>query len=248
MEILLKLISLSILFLILARPFYTRRAVLENKSGYNEDFYHFVTNSYAGLLSAIFAKVASADGRVSEKEAVYVSSFLNGLAKDFSADKEIAREILRSIFHSNKQSSENYEDLVKSLYVLVASNKELKERSIQLLMGLAYIDNDFSDEEDKLLRSIASIMGFNESEYLRIKDVITEQYDEHKECIKNHYKTLGVDQSASDESVKKAYRVLVKKYHPDTVADISQEQQDEYNEKLKEINEAYDKIKRMRSM
>lgn len=58
------------------------------------------------------------------------------------------------------------------------------------------------------------------------------------------YKVLGISQNASDEEVKRAYRELAKKYHPDNyvdnpLADLAQE-------KMKEINEAYDSITRAR--
>ena len=59
------------------------------------------------------------------------------------------------------------------------------------------------------------------------------------------YSVLGVSSSASDEEIKKAYRELARKYHPDNyhdnpLADLAQE-------KMKEINEAYDTITRARA-
>ena len=58
------------------------------------------------------------------------------------------------------------------------------------------------------------------------------------------YSILGVSSNASDDEVKKAYRELARKYHPDNyhdnpLADLAQE-------KMKEINEAYNEIIRMR--
>lgn len=63
--------------------------------------------------------------------------------------------------------------------------------------------------------------------------------------MKDPYSVLGISQSASDDEVKKAYRELARKYHPDNyqnnpLADLAEE-------KMKEINEAYDVITKQRS-
>lgn len=63
--------------------------------------------------------------------------------------------------------------------------------------------------------------------------------------MKEPYSVLGVDPGASDEEVRRAYRELARKYHPDNyqdnpLADLAEE-------KMKEINEAYDQITRQRS-
>jgi tetratricopeptide (TPR) repeat protein len=61
----------------------------------------------------------------------------------------------------------------------------------------------------------------------------------------NPYTVLGIEPGATDEEVKKAYRELAKKYHPDNYADSPLA--DLAEEKMKEINEAYDTIQRMRA-
>ena len=62
---------------------------------------------------------------------------------------------------------------------------------------------------------------------------------------KNPYDVLGVSQNASDDEVKKAYRELSRKYHPD--ANVDNPLADLAEEKFKEIQEAYDEIMRQRS-
>ena len=61
----------------------------------------------------------------------------------------------------------------------------------------------------------------------------------------NPYEVLGVKPSDNDETIKKAYRELVKKYHPDRYKDNPLE--DLAKEKLQAINEAYDKITKERA-
>ena len=61
---------------------------------------------------------------------------------------------------------------------------------------------------------------------------------------KNPYDVLGVSQSASDEEIKKAYRDLTRKYHPD--ANVNNPHKDQAEEKFKEVQQAYDQIMRER--
>lgn len=63
--------------------------------------------------------------------------------------------------------------------------------------------------------------------------------------MRDPYQVLGISRSATDDEVKKAYRTLAKKYHPDNYAGSAQAAQSE--ELMKEINEAYDEIQRQRS-
>ena len=64
--------------------------------------------------------------------------------------------------------------------------------------------------------------------------------------MQDPYKVLGVDPSASDEEIKKAYRDLARKYHPDRYTS-NPDMAELANEKMKEVNTAYDEICERRS-
>ena len=63
--------------------------------------------------------------------------------------------------------------------------------------------------------------------------------------MKDPYSILGVKYDATDDEIKEAYRNLVRKYHPDNYSDDNP-LKDLANEKMQEVNEAYDEIQRMR--
>jgi len=64
--------------------------------------------------------------------------------------------------------------------------------------------------------------------------------------VKDPYKVLGVSRDATDDEIKKAYRELARKYHPDNYAN-NPDLADIVSEKMKEVNEAYDAIQKMRA-
>jgi len=65
---------------------------------------------------------------------------------------------------------------------------------------------------------------------------------------RDFYEVLGVGKNASDEDLKKAYRKLAMKYHPDRMANMPEVAKNEANFKFAKINAAYESIKKERGL
>lgn len=59
-----------------------------------------------------------------------------------------------------------------------------------------------------------------------------------------YYETLGIGKEASQDEIKKAYRELAKKHHPDKFVNETQSIKDYHEKKFKELNEAYEKLRK----
>ena len=102
-------------------------------------------------------------------------------------------------------------------------------------------DNDVSKSEINVIGQIASMLGVSKQDFESVKNMFYRNVD-------SDYKVLGVEPDASDEEVKKAYRKMAIKFHPDKVSQIGEEYQKGAKEKFQKIQEAYEEIKKRRGM
>ena len=65
---------------------------------------------------------------------------------------------------------------------------------------------------------------------------------------RDYYEILGVGKSASDDEIKKAFRKLAVKYHPDKVSQMGEDVQKAAKEKFQKLNAAYETIKKQRGI
>ena len=65
---------------------------------------------------------------------------------------------------------------------------------------------------------------------------------------KDYYKILEIDRNSTDDEIKKQYRNLCKKYHPDRSMNLSENEKKTNENKMKEIIDAYEEIKKERNM
>lgn len=205
----------------------------------------------AGLLVALMAKVAKADGGVCELEAEVLSHTFTDISLVFENDSEI-REQLKQIYKKEKETFQNTIDISKKYLKLTKRDYNKRLKVLEYLLNLAFIDGEFSETEFMIIEDIAGAIEINRADLDgmigKFKQYYANKANESKLSLENAYKELEVESSINDSDLKKQYRKLVKKYHPDIVTGSGADQSsiDEATHKLQKINEAYELIKKER--
>jgi DnaJ like chaperone protein len=94
-------------------------------------------------------------------------------------------------------------------------------------------------DELTTIESIAGYLGVSIADFNSLKAMYFKDTN-------SDYKILEIEPSASDEEVKKAYRKMAVKFHPDKVAALGEEVQHAAKEKFQKVQEAYENIKKHR--
>jgi DnaJ like chaperone protein len=112
---------------------------------------------------------------------------------------------------------------------------------LHYLFGVAMADNVGHPDEIRMIERIAGYLGISSSDFTSIKAMFIRDID-------SAYKILEISPDASDEEIKKAYRRMALKYHPDKVGNLGPDIQKSANEKFQQLNQAYEDIKRRRGI
>jgi len=188
---------------------------------------------FSSSLLVLSAAVMKADGNVKKSELDYVKHFFLSNFGQEQAEKYILtlREILKQDIQIGDVSQQigRYMDYSSKLQLL------------HYLFGIANADGQVHELELDVIESISHYMGVYSSDYESVKAMFVKQVDDA-------YTILGVDPSATDDEVKKAYREMAKKNHPDKVSYLGEDVRKAAEKKFQEINDAYDRIKKQRGM
>jgi DnaJ like chaperone protein len=112
---------------------------------------------------------------------------------------------------------------------------------IHVLFGLSKADGHVHPDEVKVIHTLARYLNINDNDFDSIQAMF------FKDTLSD-YKILGLDSSETDNEVKKTYRKMAAKYHPDKVAHLGEDLKNLAEEKFKALNDAYQNIKKERGM
>lgn len=212
-----------------------------------------ILNHEAGILVALMAKVAKADGKVGELEAELIKHTLTDISSHFENSEEV-RGRLKELYNIEKDNFSNLITLCSRVYSLTKTDYRKRLKYMEYLLNLAFIDGDFSKQEQEITEDIAQALRIEEKDYRNLisnfENFYKNRAKERELSLEKAYEILESNLTDDEQTLKKNYRNLVKKYHPDIVTGQGATSSiiDEATKKLQEINEAYEIIKKQRGL
>jgi DnaJ like chaperone protein len=211
------------------------------KKGGGEDIFDYYQRQasrthedFATMLMALSAAVMKADGRPLKVELDFIKTFF---ARQFGS--QYASEHLRVLKHFLDSPVIPLEQICRD--IIPRTQIEVRIQLLHYLFGIAKADGHVADTEISMLRRIATLLEIPLSDFESIKSMFYRD-------VNADYHVLGIEPNATDEEVKKAYRQMAVRYHPDKVIHMGEEYQKGAKEKFQKVQEAYENIKKTRGL
>lgn len=186
-------------------------------------------------IVVLLACVIKADGRVLKSEIAFVKPFLVRTFGEQGAHN--ALQLLKQLLQ------QDIDPVAVSQQIEQHLNYSVRLELLHLLLGVANADGELAQSELQVIQTIATNMGISDADYQSLRSIYCKQSDTNWA-----YTALEIEPTATDEEVKKAYRRMAMKYHPDKVANAGESIRQQANDKFRSINEAYEHIKTLRGI
>jgi len=194
-------------------------------SGNQERSLNFITH-----LVGILVSIAKADGRVSPQE-------INVIERAFISFGFKGEDLsfIRSLIN---QTSRVDLDLQAVCYEFKQySSYEERLSLLRIVYLVAFADKELHPNEEQMINDIIGLVEINVDDAFEIRGEFCSDNDKH-------YRILNITRGTSIEEIKKSYRLLSKKYHPDRVSHLGDEFVKLASDKFQIINKAYEEIKK----
>ncbi len=190
-------------------------------------------DDFSMSLLVLSAAVMKADGKVLKSELEYVKKFF---VKQFGTEytkrqMKILKELLEKDIPLHDVCTQ----------IKMNMQHSLRLQLMHYLFGISQADGVVHSKEVEVIRQIARYLGISQKDFESIEAMFYQDID-------SAYKVLEVEKVATDDQVKKAYRRMAVKHHPDKVSQLGEEFQKAAKEKFQKIQDAYEAIKKERGM
>jgi len=183
-------------------------------------------------LLSLASLVIKADGIVNQKELDFVRQYFvqtYGKEQANATFKVFNEEIKKKQLSAQKIAA----------FLRNRMRYESRLQIIHFLFSVAKADGQISDPEVREINNITGFLGINHHDFESIKAMFFNNPD-------SAYKILEIEKTANPDQIKKAYRTMVKKYHPDKLQHMDEVYRNGAEEKFRKVQEAYEQIQKER--
>lgn len=206
---------------------------------------------FDGMNSSKYAYQGTARGDFAMSLLVLSAAVMKADQKIFKSELEFVRNFFVLQF-GNEEGGR----LIKMLQEILKQDINVQEVSVQVgqftdypvklqlvnyLFGIAASDGLYHPDEVDMIGTIAGYMGVSSADFSSIKAMFVKSTGWA-------YDVLEISSGATDDEVKKAYREMAKKHHPDKVSHLGEDIKKSATEKFQKVSTAYEEIKKQRGM
>jgi DnaJ like chaperone protein len=217
--------------------------------------------SFIAPLFALAGAIAKADGRVSEQE---IAATENLMARMQLSGEQRASAIER--FNAGKQPGFEAQLAIADLKTWASGRRDLAFLLLDMLLDIVYAEGPLAPNKVALVRKLCWSLGVHERELAALAAMRgyaayggdgAGAQDDHRQAGreaprsssgKDAYAVLGITRDANEREIKRAYRKLISQHHPDKLGDVPAELKRRAEERAREINAAYERIREERGI
>ena len=184
-------------------------------------------------LLLLIAAVIRADDRISQHELNFVRQFFRQNFGNIHLEEKMAllHDLLRKDIQLRPVCAQ----------IKMNTTHAVRLQLLHILFGVSKSDGEVHPKEVEVIHRISHYLGIGLKDFESIKAMFFVE-------PRSNYTILGIDPSASDSAVKKAYRKLVLKYHPDKVGHLGEKYKKTASAKFQKVQEAFDAIRLERGL
>ncbi len=212
-----------------------------------------VQTAFFTTVFSVMGHLAKADGRVSQHEIQMAREIM----QQFNLDAE-RRKVAIELFNQGKRPDFPLDEVLAQFRQECHRRRNLMQMFVEILMHAAYADGELHAGERQVLERVREALGFSPEVFRHIEAMVRNARHfagggapdaSPRDVLREAYEILGVDASASDAEVKKAYRRLMNQHHPDKLVSkgLPEEMIRLATEKSQEIRKAYDTVRKARA-
>lgn len=183
-------------------------------------------------LLSLSSFVIKADGQVSQSELDYVRKYF---VQAYGKERANATfKVFNDVIKKKDVSAERI-----AMHLRARTRYESRLQILHFLFSIANADGTVSTSEVNVIREICGYLAIQMADFESIKAMFFKNPD-------SAYKILEIEKTATESEIKKAYRTMVKKYHPDKLVHMDEAYQKGAEEKFRKVQEAYEQLQNER--